>query len=659
MGTRTLFLIGLSVRLGMILTITPESVSSWYAPFLQETLFSGNPWGAWLDGGGSPAAFPYGYVMWLFFWPLGVLFQLASLPLSYAYGLTLLIADCTLLTIFYKLLPKEKQLLAFNLYWPSPVIILAGYFLGYNDLIPVLLLMTSILFIKHTKFFWAGLFCVAAISAKLSMLLALPFIIIYLINNKPIRKLAPQFAQGLVMGSLLFLLPFAFSSAGMQMLFNNHEMEKIYLLALPFHNHTKIYIIPLLYLLFLYAAWRIKRIHFELLHTILGIMFLFIILMLPSSPGWFVWAIPLLSLSLAKNNNPISLLLLGTFSLLYVIGALLPTWPNMVPLKIHSLFNTAMFALGIILIIRIYRESIRKNDYFRFMRKPFVIGIGGDSGSGKDTLANAIKGLFGEHSTTLLSGDNYHLWDRKRPIWQALTHLNPMANNLERLTKDLHHLIDGHTIYSKHYCHEQGKMSRPTKTTSNDVIISSGLHALYLPALRQCCHLKIYLDTSEELRTWFKTQRDMHHRGHTKESILSSLEKRKPDSETFIRPQSQHADLIFSLQPIHSPIKDYRPKLRLSVHSHLGYDERVLARTLIGTYGLRVDVLPQSENSEFILTIEGDCSAEDVSLAARTICPEILDFLDIAPQWSDGMIGIMQLITLTSINKILRERAQA
>ena len=46
-------------------------------------------------------------------------------------------------------------------------------------------------------------------------------------------------------------------------------------------------------------------------------------------------------------------------------------------------------------------------------RRPFVIGISGDSGSGKDTFANSIEGLFGKHSVTKLSGDDYHLWDRK------------------------------------------------------------------------------------------------------------------------------------------------------------------------------------------------------------------------------------------------------
>ena len=41
-----------------------------------------------------------------------------------------------------------------------------------------------------------------------------------------------------------------------------------------------------------------------------------------------------------------------------------------------------------------WREAIVNNDYFRLSRKPFSIGIAGDSGSGKDTLVNSYIDLF-------------------------------------------------------------------------------------------------------------------------------------------------------------------------------------------------------------------------------------------------------------------------
>ena len=87
------------------------------------------------------------------------------------------------------------------------------------------------------------------------------------------------------------------------------------------------------------------------------------------------------------------------------------------------------------------------NLFFRLSRKPFVIGIAGDSGSGKDTLNDAITDLFGTNAVASLSGDDYHLWDRNKPSWQAMTHLNPMANDLERYANDLVSLIDGNDVF--------------------------------------------------------------------------------------------------------------------------------------------------------------------------------------------------------------------
>ena len=46
-----------------------------------------------------------------------------------------------------------------------------------------------------------------------------------------------------------------------------------------------------------------------------------------------------------------------------------------------------------------------------------------------------MKDVFGDHSSVILSGDNYHYWDRNKPSWKLLTHLHPSANNLELFAK--------------------------------------------------------------------------------------------------------------------------------------------------------------------------------------------------------------------------------
>jgi len=659
-----LFIIGLLIRAFTILTVYPLPVKQWYVPFLDASIqiFPHDPWANWLSGGGDPSAFPYGYIMLIFFMPLTSLCKLFGVSLAYGYGTTLIASDFALLLLLRKMLNCKDNLLL-STYWLSPIVIVASYFLGFNDLIPVFLLTLSLYFAKNLRFMLCGILYIAAISAKLSMIIALPFFAIYLLHNPSIRRFIPQFTKGLLHGLIFIILPpiLIFSTAGFKMLIGNPEIGKIYRLGLVLGNDTIIYLVPLIYMLMLYATWRVKRLNFELFYSLMGISFLAVVLMTPASPGWFIWTIPFLVTYQAKNNR-LSIAAIICFSVFYVFASITPQIPYInLHANFNSLIHTAMIAIGIIISARIWRENVSRNDYFRLSRKPFVIGISGDSGAGKDTFSDAIKGLFGTHSVTTISGDDYHLWDRQKPMWQVMTHLNPNANDLERFSEDLIKLTDGKTIQSKHYDHSTGRMSHKFDLKSNDIIIASGLHALYLPILRECYDLSIYLDIDEELRRYFKIQRDVNQRGHTLEKVLSSFEKREADSKNFIRPQASHADLILSLLPINPRIlQDQKSnqdlRFKLSVKSRNGLNELSLSRVLVGICGLHVDTTNSSDNSEIEFTIEGEISAQDIELAAKIICPRIFEFLDTTPDWQDGMLGLMQLVAISYINQELTKR---
>lgn len=670
-----LFLIGLTVRIVMIFWMAPLAVTHWYAPFLDISIaaLTLDPWSSWIASGGSPIAFPYGYAMWCIFLPLTLFAKFTGLPLLYAYYLTLLAVDFFLLLALDRLLPERKHLLLL-LYWLSPISILASYGLGLNDLVPALLLCLSILFVRQVNLRLAGALIATAISAKLSMVLALPFFVIYMVNNRALRQLLPQFLIGFVLASLVFFGGFLFSGAGIQMLLGNPELEKIYQLKIDLSEKISIYVVPLIYFFIVYLAWRIRRTNSDLFQANIGIAFLFIPLITPASPGWFVWCLPFLVLYQAMSGR-IATLLVGLFSGVYVLSTLLVTpieFANGHKLLLGdefdafgdlgsnaaSLLHTTMVFLGLILVIRIWREAISRNDFFRLSRQPFVLGVAGDSGAGKDTFSDAISDLFGRHSVVNLSGDDYHLWDRYKPMWQVMTHLNPKANDLEMFYKDLVSLVDGRGAVSRRYDHKTGKMTKPRLINSNDFIIASGLHALHLPALRELYDLKIYLDIDEGLRRHFKLKRDVNQRGHTVEQVLGSFMTREPDSERFIRPQSIHADLILSLRPIDASMMknlnpDFTLRLKLVVNTINIFNEASISRVLVGLLGLHVDIVTIHDGTCVQLTIEGDTTASDIAIAAGILCPNVLDLLDIAPKWQDGTLGLMQLITLSHINQVL------
>jgi len=574
--------------------------------------------------------------------------------------------------VLRKMIPGRERLLL-GTYWMSPIVIVASYLLGLNDLIPVLFLILSLYCVRQYKLLLAGVLCVAAISAKLSMVIALPFFLIYLLHNKSLHQFWHQFVIGLVIGCICFVLPFVFSASGLFMLLSNPEMGKVYSLSIDLGGNTQVYLVPLAYLLLLYASWRVKRLNFELFYALLGISFLLVVLLTPASPGWFIWAIPLL-VTYQAGSDRVATAMTALFSVLYVLstflfvphpeaffGALFLPFSLHIDTKVISLVHTLMVAVGTVFIIRIWRETISRNDFFRLNRKPFVIGVTGDSGAGKDTFSMAIKELFGHHSVTTLSGDDYHLWDRQKPLWQVMTHLNPLANDLDGFTSDLATLTDGKSIQSRHYDHQTGRMSRPFTVKSNDIIIVSGLHALYLPLLRECYNLSVYLDIDEGLRRYFKIQRDVHQRGYTAEKVLLSFEQREPDSARFIRSQASYADLVLSLQPIHPRMLDDAEektllRFKLVARSRHGLNEHSLMRALVGVCGLHVDMVTSTDASEVEFTIEGETSALDIAMAAQITCPRILEFLDIHPKWQDGATGLMQLVTLSHINQALTKR---
>jgi uridine kinase len=461
------------------------------------------------------------------------------------------------------------------------------------------------------------------------------------------------------------------------MVLNNPEMQRLYELKLPVSSLAAIYLAPLFYILALYALWRMPRISFDLLYAAAGLVFFVLIISTAAPVGWYVWLLPFLAWRQARARIE-SRLLIFAFSMIVVLGhAALSTgadtpWglingPSIMmkanieaPAHLYALWQTAITVVGCILMWQMQRETIRQNDYFRLSRRPLAIAIAGDSGSGKDTFALRLVDVFGGHSVSHLSGDSYHLWDRDGPLWKNLTHLNPRANDLQCFTEDVRALMERRPAQVRNYDHSLGRYVAPKLQKSNDIVIVSGLHALYDERLRPRLALRVYLDTDEELRRFWKIRRDTNERGHDAKKVLETMKRRKEDSETYIQPQKEHADLIFSLEPVHpNRLKDNKGSdihMRLHVTARQGLYHEHLALLLVGLCGLHVQLDPAPDLHEIKWEIEGDVSAEDIAFAAQKLLPHFAEMLDNNPVWSGGMAGVMQLFALAHIDSNLRDQ---
>ena len=173
-----------------------------------------------------------------------------------------------------------------------------------------------------------------------------------------------------------------------------------------------------------------------------------------------------------------------------------------------------------------------------------VIAIAGDSGSGKSTLCQLIRPIFLFDKVLEFETDRYHKWERGDTHWNTTTHLNPQANYLEKLEDDTFNLKVGNAVITVDYDHSSGKFTPPATIEPKENILLCGLHTFYSKQLRTLSDLKIYVDTSEELKTHWKLQRDTEQRGQDAKTVLAKIESRRSDYETHISPQREYADLV-------------------------------------------------------------------------------------------------------------------
>ena len=170
-----------------------------------------------------------------------------------------------------------------------------------------------------------------------------------------------------------------------------------------------------------------------------------------------------------------------------------------------------------------------------------VFAICGDSGSGKTTLGNVLKQYFS--NSFMLECDRYHKWERNDDNWKSYTHLNPESNFLSKMSQDVFDLKIGKSIYHVDYDHNTGKFTDTEIIDSSDNLIVCGLHSLYNDN-NHLYNLKIFVDTSENLKLQWKIQRDVNERGYTLEKVLKQIDDRQDDYLKYIYPQRDLSDLI-------------------------------------------------------------------------------------------------------------------
>ena len=177
----------------------------------------------------------------------------------------------------------------------------------------------------------------------------------------------------------------------------------------------------------------------------------------------------------------------------------------------------------------------------------FIIGVAGDSGSGKTTFTRAIRAIFGKDLVSTITIDDYHRYDRQERKELGITPLVPEANRFDLLEEHLEDLKAGKSIQKPVYTHDNGKFDPPVPFSPTKILIVEGLHPFITEKLRDLIDFKLYVDPDPGVKRAWKIKRDVEQRGYSPEAVIAEMEERKPDYERYIAPQRGFADAVIRI----------------------------------------------------------------------------------------------------------------
>lgn len=278
-------------------------------------------------------------------------------------------------------------------------------------------------------------------------------------------------------------------------------------------------------------------------------------------------------------------------------------------------------------------------------QRPIILGIVGDSAAGKTTLSKGIAQVLGVENVTTICTDDYHRYDRTQRSELGITALHPDCNYLDVMQQHLSLLRTGQPILKPVYSHKTGTFEAPVYIKPTKFLIVEGLLGYSTRGARDCYDVKVYLAPPEDLRAEWKVKRDTQKRGYTKEQVLEEMKKREPDSEQFIRPQRQWADIVVSFYPSSDPAlsKEVGLNVKLVLRPNIPHPDLAggLSFDAAGysSAGVRLGLDRDMGKPVDVLEVDGHATDAQVLALEHLICSEIPSLANICNRERNPELG--------------------
>ena len=181
--------------------------------------------------------------------------------------------------------------------------------------------------------------------------------------------------------------------------------------------------------------------------------------------------------------------------------------------------------------------------------KPFVMGIGGGSGSGKSTIVKEILKQLGTEKVSVIQHDSYYK-NRPELSFEERTKINfdhPDSLETNLLVEHLNLLISGKNVEIPvfHHFTKYLRDSSTKKVESRPILIVEGILVFNDKKLRDLMNLKVFVDVPPDLRFISRLKRDLSEHGRSVASVTKQyLATIRTMHEEYVEPSKIYADVF-------------------------------------------------------------------------------------------------------------------